>query len=137
MPRSTAEERSAAYYRAGKKPAAPPKGMSAAARRIWTEIVESKPVDWFDAGSLVNLRVHCEVAAGATRVSRQLTRVKPGTPEYRQLSAQAKILGSTLATSSRQLRLTVIASVDVEGQKATERGVVQQLLGGRSLKVVE
>jgi hypothetical protein len=137
MPRSSAEERSAAYYRSGKKPAEPPRGMTAAGRKIWRAIVASKPVDWFDGATLEVLRYHAENVASAQAVSRDLHRVKSGSPEFRAIAGDMKSLSTSIAHSSRQLRLTVL--VDVQGQKAGERGAPaaeDNLIGGPALKVV-
>lgn len=112
--------------------------MSAAGRRIWREIVASKPIDWFEAGSLHILRHHAENVASADRVSRQLARVKVGTTEFRELTGDARRLGAAIATSARQLRLTVQHSIDRRDQKAGERGAMRDpdadLIGGRALR---
>jgi hypothetical protein len=111
--------------------------MTAAGRKIWRTIVASKPVDWFDGATLEVLRYHVENVASAQSVSRVLRRVKPGSPEFRAIAGDMKSLSTSIAHSSRQLRLTVL--VDVQGQKAGERGAAgadDDLIGGPALKVV-
>jgi hypothetical protein len=139
MARFTAEERSAEYFRAGARPAEPPRGMTAAGRKVWRSIVASKPVDWFDGATLEVLRFHAENIASAQAASRDLRKVKPGTPQFRAIAGDMKSISVSLGHSSRQLRLTVL--VDVQGQKAGERGVVGDgnvdLIGGPALRVVD
>jgi hypothetical protein len=139
MSRQSAEERSASYFRAGKKPPEPMRGMTPAARRVWREIVAGKPVDWFDSGSLPVLRIHCENIASANRVSRDRARLKPGSPEFRAVSVEMKSAVMELAVTSRQLRLTVQHAIDNEDMATRERGVLNgdaELIGGPALKVV-
>jgi hypothetical protein len=140
MSRQSAEERSASYFRAGKKPPEPTRGMTPAARRIWRDIVSGKPVDWFDSGSLPMLRIHCENIASANRVSRERARVRPGSAEFRAVSVEMKNAVMELNVTSRQLRLTVQHTLDNEDMKTRERGVLggatSDLIGGPALKVV-
>jgi hypothetical protein len=139
MPRHSAEERAAAFYRAGKKPATPPRGISPAARRIWRDIVNSKPVDWFDVGSLQLLRLHCENVAAANEVSARLSTAEVGSTEFSRCAANAKMLGSAIATSARQLRLTVQHAIEYhertklrEVKPAPRRNGADNLTGGRA-----
>jgi hypothetical protein len=115
--------------------------MNADARRIWREIVAGKPVDWFDAGSLQTLCLHCHNMVGAMKVGAGLARVDAGTPEFRALAADARTLASALAHSNRQLRLTVAHKIDAEEKISRERGVLDRknshVVGGRALRVVD
>lgn len=114
--------------------------MSTPAKRIWREIVAGKPIDWFDSGSLPILQLHCENTARAQRVSRDLAAVQPGSVACRHLSSAMKTLTIILASSSKQLRLTVQKAVDTRSKKVAETGVVGQgddddLIGGNALKL--
>jgi hypothetical protein len=109
--------------------------MTAAGKRIWRQIVRSKPTDWFDDATLEVLYVHAENLASAQTVSRDLRKVKPGSLEFRAISGDMKTLTSALAVTGRQLRLTVL--VDVQGQKAGERQVTaasDSLVGGNATR---
>ena len=68
MPRISPAARAAAVWRAGGRKPAPPKHMSAAAKRIWRQIVDDRPGDWFRASNLLLLEQLCETVA-AQRVA--------------------------------------------------------------------
>jgi hypothetical protein len=121
MPRQSAEEMSASFFRAGKDFPKPPPGMSAKARRIFREIVASKPIDWFDANCVRILRIHCENIVKADEVSDSFATVKPGSKAFTELSNQMRTLSAVIATSSRQLRLTVQTQVNWLDRKSREK----------------
>jgi hypothetical protein len=135
MPRRTAEERATAFYRVRAQPVAPLEGMSPAARVIWAEIISSKAPDYFDAGALQILRVHCEAIAGAARVLRDLDQFALGSGEHMRACSVWKIFANQANTTARQLRLTIQNAVHTQSAKITERSaasnVDQRLLGGR------
>jgi hypothetical protein len=137
MPRTSAEERAAAFYRARKSPLAPPKRSSAQARAIFREIVEAKPADWFDGSQLQVLADHCEVQAQIIAVLRRLRRVEVGSGESKNIISDLKGLRAVVAVSARQLRLTVQAVVDRHATKAGERAPVagrDPLIGGAAVR---
>jgi hypothetical protein len=138
MPRISAEERSMSMYRAGPVPPAPPRGMSAPARRIWRDIVASKPPGWFDAGSLGLLERHAKMMARAGEVERKLDAVEVGSQEYRELGVLLTKFVSSSVTTARQLRLTVQAVIERQSLLLDEKGVTaaghkDRLLGGQAV----
>jgi hypothetical protein len=109
--------------------------MSAAARRIWREIVAGKPVDWFDAASSQLLRLHCEAVAGAHRAAAELRELAPGSAEFTRACVVWKMFSGSAITSAKALRLTTQNTVERHAAKAGERSNVTvldtRLLGGR------
>jgi hypothetical protein len=75
MPRTSPEEK-AALYRTRKSPISPPKRLSPPARAIIREIVEAKPVDWFDGSQLQVLADHCEFQARIVAALRRLRKAR-------------------------------------------------------------
>jgi len=132
--RSSAEDRAASFYRAGKL-AAPDKAMSAGAKAIWRKIVSDKPIDWFDAGSLGLLRLYCETLASANQIAVDLAGMKTSSPGYaRAITQWGKQCGSA-ATLARQLRLGVQHGVARQAAKASETAPEAQgeaLIGGQA-----
>ena len=59
--------------------------------------------------------------AKAEQLSVSFAVVAPGSKEFGDLNNQMKTLGAILATSSRQLRLTVQAAVDWRESKSREK----------------
>jgi hypothetical protein len=55
MARQSLEERSAAAWRAGDRHPVAPKTLSIRAKKVWREVVECRPPDYFRPGSLVLL----------------------------------------------------------------------------------
>jgi hypothetical protein len=132
--RHSAEERSGSFYRAGGQPAKPPKGLSAPAKRIWREIIASKPLDWFDADQLHALSAHCEGRARLSEIMARLAKEDVGSREFRELANAMKLIGSAVATSARQLRLTVQQAVEPRETKRSERGsTADDLVGGAAV----
>jgi hypothetical protein len=135
MPRRTAEERAASFYRARRVVPAPPRGMNARARRAWRDIIASKSPDYFDAGSLELLRLYCEASAGAFQVAADLAGLAPGSVQYTRACANWKMLANGALASAKALRLTVQNAVHTQSAKITERSgasnVDNRLLGGR------
>src|ERR1051325_11493016 len=132
MPRKNPEQRSGSIYRAGIRPARPPKTLTPAARRIWRDITGARPPDWFDAGQLGLLALHVEMRARATEVAAELARVAVDSPEFGRLARNLKVLDDALATGARQLRLTVVATIDRKSGQLDERGIGRgnDLIGG-------
>jgi hypothetical protein len=130
--RHSAEGRSGSFYRAGGGPAQAPAGMSPLARRIWREIIASKPLDWFDADALRGLEAHCEGRARLHDLTRRLAREDVGSREFRELAASQRIISAMLAVSTRQLRLTVQHKIDYQTTTMKEGGSASgdELIGG-------
>src|ERR1700693_5055735 len=72
MPRKSAEAISAAAYRAGGRPPAPPHDLDPAAAKLWRAIASHQPVDWWTPASLVLLRRFSRTAIYAERLHDEL-----------------------------------------------------------------
>jgi hypothetical protein len=109
--------------------------MSPAARRLWRDIIGSRAPDYFDAGSLHLLRLHCEAVVGATELAAGLAGFTAGSNEAVRAVANWKMMMASAMASAKALRLTVQNSVHTQSAKISERGVVsnidERLLGGR------
>jgi phage terminase small subunit len=137
MPRKSAEEQSAAAFRAGAIRRSPPPHLSAPAKRLWTAITNDRPVDYFRPGSFEQLSRYCELTIEARK---QLVALRKAGPEdYPAKSKVVKDLESVLATLGRQLRLTPQAEFGRSIGRLNERGdgatdtVPDPLLGGKAV----
>jgi hypothetical protein len=138
MPRISADERAAAFYRAGRKAPPPPKMLSHRAKAIWRQIVAAKPIDWFDGGNLGYLADHCETQVRLEGIWAALRQVKPGTEESRNLTSELKTIRGNWSTSSRHLRLTVQEVIERHAAKANEHQAAasgDELVGGNAVKI--
>jgi phage terminase small subunit len=84
MPRISAEARTAAHWQGGGQHPKPPSDLSNAAKAVWREIVDCRPVDFFRPGALHLLEQLC-VATVAARHVAKLIEDDPANPEYIQL----------------------------------------------------
>ena len=135
MPRTSAQERAAAFYRADNTVREPPKELSQRAKAIWREIVRSKPIDWFDGGSLGLLADHCETQARLEECWAVLRRLPVGSADARAIMAEVKILRPNFGRSAALLRLPVQYMVDRRATLAGERAPANQgdaLIGGEA-----
>ena len=132
MPRTSAEERAASFYRAAKQPLQCPRGLSPRAREIWADVVESKPPDWFDGGCVGLLADHCRLQARIEAIWQALDGLPVKSKESMALSGQLKILLTSYATTARQLRLGVQTAVELRAVKNAESSTTHRnrLLGG-------
>jgi hypothetical protein len=130
--RHSAEGRAGSFYRAGGRPAQAPAGMSAFARRVWREIIASKPLDWFDGDALHELRVHCENRARLNDLTRRSAKEDVGSKEFRELAVTMRVVSTMLTSSARQLRLTVQHKIDYQTTTMKEGGSAlgSDLIGG-------
>jgi hypothetical protein len=134
MPRISAEARSAAAYRAGSRPPAPPKSLKPAVARIWREIAAAKPADWFDGATLRLLRRYCRTLGQAEAVADELDAVAVSSDAARILERRLVALNASCTTMATKLRLTVQSTVDWHDRKNSERGLgevaADSLIGG-------
>lgn len=139
MPRQSAEARGAAAFRAGAAPPAAPKTLSKDAAAIWTDVVASKPVDWFDAGARILLENYCETAVQARALAKRMVSLRKAAAweEMRVWEKRLALLNRTLVTLATKLRLSVQANVEWEARKNGERGIPAKardpLLGGAAV----
>jgi hypothetical protein len=107
-----------------------------AAKRLWNEIINDRPADWFRPGSFELLERYCELTVERRNGIVALRRASDAKERGRALR-QLKDLESMLAVLARQLRLSVQADVDRRAVgKLSEKGdgpadgAVDRLLGG-------
>jgi hypothetical protein len=132
MPRRhSAEQRAGSFFRVGGQPIEPPRVLTTRAKRIWREIVTSKPMDWFDAGNAGLLADHCETQALLEEIWARLRRFPVGSKESAVLINQHRTVRNNYAVSARLLRLTVQQTTERQATKNAERGSVSDdLVGG-------
>lgn len=130
MPRTSADERAASFYRAGRKSAPPPRVLSTRAKWIWRSIVAAKPIDWFDAGNFGLLADHCETQARLEEVWARLRRYPVGSREGRALLVDLRTLRGNYLRSAQSLRLTVQYQID---RRSTMAGETQPAHAGDDL----
>jgi phage terminase small subunit len=102
MPRQSAEARSAAVWREGGEHPKPPKHLSTAAKAVWREIVDCRPVDFFQPGALHLLEQLCVmvVAARGVAQNRQHGGARTASePERPPLPARAAPISSAIKSA--------------------------------------
>jgi hypothetical protein len=139
MPRISAEARGAAALRAGGKLPDPPKDLSDEAKLVWKAVTASKPVDWFDAGSLVLLEDFCNAAVHARHIEKRIETLR-GAEAWAELSdweKRAAVSTTRLTGLATKLRLSVQANVEWHDRKIGEKGQKEAagdtLIGGKAV----
>ena len=140
MPRASAEGRAASAYRAGEKRPEPPAGLNAVAAAEWRRIVASKPLGWFDAGSLLLLETYCATFARLRDLLALLDETPPNEKGAAYLEQRIMGLNGSCATLATKLRLTVQGAVDRKSRMLDEKGPGEEaaadpLLGGKVVKL--
>jgi hypothetical protein len=108
--------------------------LTTRAKNIWRKIVGSKPIDFFNEGSMGLLADHCETQALLEEVWARLRRYPVGSKENAFLVKQLKEVRANYATSCRLLRLTVQYTTERQAVKNAEKGsVTGDLIGGLRL----
>jgi hypothetical protein len=133
MPRLSAEERAAAAFRSGITRRAPPPRLCAQGKRLWREIVDDRPVDFFRPGNFELLEQFCQLMVQLRGLHRQLKKAPP--KEYAGVALTVSRLSATGSTLARQLRLTILSDMHRQSAKAVERGEGERdrLLGGAAV----
>jgi hypothetical protein len=122
MPRISAEARAAAVWRAGgRSQRKPPPHLSPGARRVWKEIVEDRPEDYFRPGSLHLLEMLCVVIELARQLAPQIDDPAVAV-RYLKLSA-------TTALLCQKLRLSIQSSTRLEAGILNEPGAPKKVAG--------
>lgn len=137
MARMSVEARAAAAFRSGATPPKPPSHLSKEAKAVWNDVVTSRPVDWFDSGSLPLLEAYCDTYARLLPAREELERAgltqmgQKGPQPSAELQA-VKILTSQLIALATKLRLSVQASVPhiTGASKEKTPNLANSLLGG-------
>jgi hypothetical protein len=109
--------------------------MSAAAKTVWREIMDDRPVDWFRPGSLELLEQFCEVVVQQRNKLRDLRKAPP--EDYADVLKATKDLAAMSTLLATKLRITVIADVHPRSGKIAEKGdaatAPDRLLGGNAV----
>jgi hypothetical protein len=132
MPRQSADARAAAKWRADPKYPEPPPGMDARACKLWREVVESRPRDFFRSGSLSLLRTFCQTSVVLEDIGPQMV-ADPADKALSDRFVKLALLQSNLAA---RLRLAVQVSMRIENARTQERAgqrraEAEHLLGGK------
>ena len=139
MPRHSSEERSAAVWRARAKHPAPPSYLSRDAKKLWRQIVEARPVDYFQPGSQQLLEQFCETMVAQRAALGEMAR-STAEPDALALSVKTmKDLAAVLNSTALKLRISIQAEVNRKSGKLDEKepaGAKSDLIGGKRLRVV-
>jgi phage terminase small subunit len=121
MPRASAEARSAATWRAkGEWPAAPAY-LSREAKKLWKQIVEARPADYFQPGSLQLLEQFCETMV-TQRIALENMATVARDPDALALAVKTmKDLAAVLNSTALKLRISIQAEVDRKSGKLDEK----------------
>jgi len=135
MPRISPEGRSAAAFLTGVQAPEPPINMPPAEAKLWREIVQSKPIGWFDAGSLLLLDLYAYTAIAAGRVAAAASAVGDiGSPAAGRLCRRLVALNTSALGLASRLRLTPQNTIHRRSGLLSEPGAgsPDPLLGGRA-----
>jgi hypothetical protein len=133
MPRKSAAARAADRFRPGIEHPQPPSGMGEAAERIWRDIVENRPVDFFTTGSLNMLRTFCEASA----MLEQLGPEAVASPHDYEIFERFRRMGLMQAVIGQKLRLSIQSELRIRTARNIEklepaRPQRPELFGGRA-----
>lgn len=136
MPRASAESRAAAALRAGGHRPEPPDWLTAEARGHWRRIVASKPLGWFDAGSLPLLAQYCATLVRARELAELLAEGAADQKGQQQLEVRLMGMNGSCLNLATKLRLSVQSAVDRKSRLLDESGPGEEvaadpLLGGK------
>jgi hypothetical protein len=140
LPRASAEGRAAATYRAGAKRPASPEWLTEEAAEHWRGIVASKPLGWFDAGSLPLLAQYCEGLVLARQLAVTLANTDPTEKGRQALEVRFMGLNGSCLALATKLRLSVQSAVDRKSRMLDESGpgeaaAADPLLGGKVVRL--
>lgn len=140
MPRISAEARSAAALRAGGKRQTAPDWLTDEAKGHWKRIVASKPIGWFDEGSLPLLAQYCETLVRARQLAEALRDVPTGEKGAQALEVRLMGINGSCLSLATKLRLSVQSSVDRKSRMLDESGPGEEvasdpLLGGKVVRL--
>lgn len=133
MPRKSSEAIAFSLYRAGGKPPSPPPDLSSDAKKLWRQIANDRPADWFNPAALRLLRRFCRTAIYAERLHDALEEAAIGSDGAKLLLRQTLAANASLGILAAKLRLSVQAILDRRSGQLSERGhnpLEDPLLGG-------
>jgi hypothetical protein len=134
MPRRSAEEIAAIRWRTGSKPPAPPADLPPRSRKLWRQIVSSKPVDFWTPTMRVLLSRFCRTAEYCSRVADALDQLPVGSDQALKLTRQLIGLNGTLSVLSQKMRLSAQNTISARstGWMAETGGIDNPLIGGHA-----
>jgi phage terminase small subunit len=119
MPRKSAEDRSAAAWRAGGKPPRPPDVLSSDAKALWRKIANTKPYDYFEPAAQELLAQYCELCV-TQRINLQMLRREPLDEQWQKQAARLQTAINSLAV---KLRVSPSAFLSKKDGRLDEREV--------------
>jgi hypothetical protein len=117
LPRQSAEARSAAVWREGGQHPQPPKHLSRAAKAVWHEIVDCRPVDFFQPGSLHLLEQLCVMVVA----SRKIADLVEQDPLNKGAADAYTAYVQRCAMHCQKLRLSIQSALRTESGKLDEK----------------
>jgi hypothetical protein len=136
MPRISGDDRAAAAFRAGGKGPSAPRNLSKEAAKLWRQIVDDRPPDFFRPGSEQMLERFCWAVIEARKIDGLIEPCDPLDLAYRRLLRHQIALSAMITTLATKLRLSVQADVDRRSRKIDERpapAALDPLLGGAAV----
>ena len=123
MPRHSAEERSAAAWRVRAGHPDAPGYLSREAKKLWRSIIEARPPDYFQPGSLQLLEQFCETMVSQRVAMADMARMREsGDPDALALAVRmVKDLSGIVNATAVKLRISVQTEVDRKSGKLEER----------------
>lgn len=132
MPRLSADARAAAAFRAGGQHPRPPKGMPKPAAKVWREIVEARPADFFQPGQLHLLELFC-CSVELQRATLKTLQAQPANDAAHKRMGRLATIIASLAT---KLRLTISSASRPDAAVNKERPPAPSgLLGGHVVEL--
>lgn len=117
MPRPSAEARAAAALREGGGHPKPPEHLSDAAKAVWHEIVDCRPVDFFQPGAQHLLEQLCVMVVAARKIA--------GTIEEDPSDMRAATIYANFtqrcAMHCQKLRLSIQSALRCDSRKLDEK----------------
>jgi hypothetical protein len=117
MPRISAEAKAAAYLRQGGKHPSPPANLSDDEKKLWKQIVEDRPIDFFRPGALQLLEQLCIMTIASRRVAETLQE-QPGDEVAAALFLK---YAHQCAMHCTKLRLSIQTEVDRKSGQLDEK----------------
>jgi hypothetical protein len=112
-----------------------PTEFSPEAAAIWREVVSSRPVDFFDGGSLRLLGQYCRQMAVADRLSAELDATAVSSDTMTGKIKRLAALSASCTTLATKLRISIQSAVHCQSGKISEKSTDEgqdDLLAGKA-----
>jgi hypothetical protein len=116
MPRKSAAELATERWRPKAAHPKAPQGLNPQARRLWDEIVLSRPANFFLPGAQSLLRTYVVVSVELEKLGPRLSDDDNG-----KVLRRVAILGTLQSTLAQKLRLSVQSSLRIDNARVLER----------------